>query len=433
MVLLFLQILFFLQAAALDPEVVWSWPECRGLKSQWTTGDFIDLKTKGQFYRPADALNRFSVSIDRFYDWHQSNAHCSSSQKSPFDGAFNKEPNAAVLLTDKIQKKMVAKIQADLKTQENLIGNGILCTEEIIPAQHKVKCENYIKDILPSFQERLQLMRVMKSIAQNSLKPEHDKPFSNGLYAHFFPSLWKKDTVKNMSPLNEDEIILREEFLTQKGLSPELAEKIYYSLLSTTPTMLFFDQKVDAKSLNQALKKQKNQNTFDQKENLEDAKQELFFFTDYLKETLLEFPKHERGDACKVVSEVYRNLHLQYETFPKYAAMMGGLVSLQTAPFRILGREFFKGISVKMALTATALYGSMSYKDFQKYQQGVNFCSTQALGADALNSKICNFEGINRMYEGAQESAVISVLAVPATMAARALIRKIRARRGVGK
>lgn len=402
-----MKLLFIIHLAfSLDPKIVESWKVCEEQKSQWSVDHLRYLKSTHQFYNPADPLDQFSQNIKKFDDWNQKQSVCHKNKKNLLGGSLHKEPHPSVVLVDELQKKIVSKIQKELSTQKNILENGIFCTSTPPPIKQKTQCEEYLNTLLPELNKRLKNMRALKSLADRGKPLIHDQPFTTGLFQSFYPSLWKKDSFEKLSPLTKDELELRSELANQ--ITPEEASEAYYSLLSTTPALLFFDNQVNKENLNSALKKIKEQNHLDESGLLKKPPQELLLMADYVKDVISELPDSQKGDACLVVSEIYNNLKIQYETFPAYLAMVTGLASLASAPLKLFGKKILEGKLKKMAFSGSLVYGSMSYKQFQTYQRGVAFCSSQVMTNDSLKSKLCDAKGLNEIYENLQTGAVVS-------------------------
>lgn len=401
MIYFLIQTLFILPSWGLSPKTVKAWPECQGKKSQWTASQIQTLKETGHFFNPVDRLDRFSVSIEKLNEWNQSQTACDKHQVSPF-GGINKLPHPAAITVDQLQKKITEKIQKDVNNQKTIIDNAVVCTAKKPPTG----CEKFISILMPELQDRLKTMRVLKSLADQSDNIQHDKPFTDNLYQNFYPSLWGKTKQIELSPLSEDEIKTRNELA--QTISPEAARTAYYSLISTTRTLLFFDKEVTKENMHQAFKNLQSQNQFDQLELLKNPQQELLLMADYVKEAITELPEAQKGDACLVVSEIYRNLEIQYEKFPLYLAMVSGMASLSGPGVTIMGKKILEGQLKKMTLAGAATLGSISIKNFQAYQNGVSFCSTQAVSNEMLKSKVCNFEKLEQIYDEAQWGAIAS-------------------------
>lgn len=422
--------LFSIPSWGLDPQVVFTWPECQGQKSQWNSDNVAVLKNSQDFFLPNDPLNTFSQRIQKFNKWEERN-NCQT-QKQGMGSYFHHPPHPLAKVTDQLQTEVLNQLDAEVQVQKNLIDNTILCTEEEIPKHLEKQCKDLRNELIPELQERLSTMRVLKSLADNNEKPlAHDKALTSELLSSVFPTLWKKDSQTQLSPLSEKELQLRSDFV-KMNVTPDEAEGAYYGILSSTPALLFFDQEVNLQNLNVAFKKLKEQNVYDQEALAKNPPQELLLMPELVGKAIQKLPPGQKGDACLAVSEIYRNLHIEYERTPLVMAFLSLVAGSRKAPLKVLKKSILPGRAPKIAVAGAAAYGTLTLKSWDAYQRGAQFCSSQAVNNERFKSKVCNFKSVSEVYKDLEFEAG-ATLTLGLSVGAMALLRKARELRQLKK
>ena len=442
---LLISFILSVQTWALDPESIYNLDVCKNKKSQYTSDQIQQMKEARQFIGPHDSLNMFEKNIEQFNQWTQKNTSCSKIDISPF--GKNNTPLPIQHTLQDLTKEITKLIQQDIQNQEKMIDLGLRCSEIMrnkkslnleksdFPEEIASSCEAFSKKFVPGIQKRLHTMRTLMPVAFDDAKDsepwgqnlEHDKSFSDEFMQNFFPTIWKKDSVSKLKPLSDTELV--EAKKNREKLTKDEAESRYYTLISTTPLLLFFNNEVTPDTLHHGLSQIKKQNHFDQKSLIEKPSQNLFLMTAYLEKALENMPKSQQGDACLVVSEVYKNLIIKHVNQPMFTAQMGLMLSVLSGPQGYFGKKLLGTLPKRLSATYFAAVAPMNLRNFQKYQEGVAMCSNVMAEKHAEPDLMtfCNTQGLNQIYSNTQTNLMVST-AVGTGMSTLGLVRLYRSK-----
>jgi hypothetical protein len=407
---------------------IFQFKACRGFQSTITDNEMDSYLANRVVPGPFDSLGEFIDRVDKLKARPKTEASC---DKNYYGHYFAKPSDRIRDIVGDLARETRDLVINDVEAQSQLLKIGEVCSEKLsalTKGGQKVEsvqlndfssmkgqspgpedCLNFAKDTVPELAARLELMRVYLAIANGPPREgqllTHDKPATDFLTSKIFPGVWKKGSQTNLTSLSADELGTAK--LLAENMSPELANKRYFQILSTTPILVFFDNKVAPEQLKNAYQKLREQSRFDLQSFRQSPPQDMMLKIPYVLAALEKIPTDKRGDACRIVNEMYRNLVRRYEQFPQFVTLLS-LSSL------LLGNaaELPAGAGILAKVLANkkkiALMGSTALiaKDpWERYGRAIASCSAIVMETNPTPGLegICDFYKTDRFYRAGEE------------------------------
>lgn len=446
-VLILFQIASNALAAGFDPLAVYDYPECKGTKSQLSRERLQYFKNSNEFLRPGDPLNLFSKRLQSLNQKKpggvcrlEDNQHLFSKKTLPLE---------AQRIFNQFQSNLVQQVSQDVEAQKNIMELGLDCTraarsilsqnekitdlkreryQKILPAPVAEKCEEFSKTTLVELQQRMEDLRIVMAVAfsekeLNQKSPlKHPKPMLEKIIQLVFPTVWKKDSLKQLKPLNETELKRANSYLAELKKIKEtenfaanprqIAEDTYFQLLAETPMMLYLDQKMSARDLENAFSNMIAQNQIDLEDFKKNPNQDLVLKTPYVREALRKIPESDRGDACLMVSEVFNNLKIQYESYPTYIGRLSLLLPVFRGLQAVSLAKGFAQFSTNAGYAYGASQAAVGLGTFQRYSRVTELCHSTAIQDASEQKKLCRFKEANDSIQSVETNIKSSLLAM---------------------
>lgn len=410
---------------------IYDFPQCAGQKSKITNDQVERLFQKKLFPGPFDALGEFVLRTE---NWEKRmHAQAFSCTRERFTYSEEQTPKELEIALKNITRETTKLIQRDIQAQRTLLDIGEVCSkkvEEVAKAGQRFanlkledfkqlkgqipsdeECFGFASNFVPALEDKLRTMRIMMVVGEDpeiSVGPRdapwgqrvrHDKPFTQDLVANFFPSVWKKGSLTHLRGLSDEDF--KEARALSKKMAPQEAKIQYYQLISNSPILLFFDNEVTPQNLARAYAEMKKQSSRDLENMVEKAPQELMLMIPYVLKALENTPSEKRGDACMVVSQIFRNLNRRYEKFPQMIAQAGLLMSVAGGLGGATVKQFLALTSRYAGWTAMVYGGAMTKDTLGKYSRGVAMCSVSV-----VENQLCDIESTDQLYRRGQSHAV---------------------------
>ena len=421
--------------AVVDQALVGEIKACKGMKATISQADVEKKFEHKLFPGPFDSMGEFIQRTERWENFvHTQSMSCTRHRIAYTD---HDTPSEVELSLKNVANAVTGLLKHDVVAQRTLLATAAKCSQklsEIVKdgrAMSSVtlkdfssmrgqspddqECLGLTKTLVPALEAKLKKMRVLMVVGADpnesigvrdpawGQRVRHDKAFSADLAGAFFPTVWKQNSNMRLRGLSPGELIEAKKMIYE--VPPHLAREEYFRLLSNFPVLLFMDDKVTAERLAFAYAQMQKQVDQDLEKMIDGAPQELMMHIPYVEEAISSFPLSERGNACLIVSQIYKNLNRRYVKFPQ-AITQTGLVLSVFGGFQGVGMKQGASIASKrMGLTAM-VYGGVVTKDtLTKYARGVAFCSVAV-----VENQFCDMEMTERLYKNGQEHVISSAI-----------------------
>lgn len=439
-------------ASNLDPLLVMDYPECVGR----TAGPWKDriqaFRNHHEFLRPGDPLNHFSMRIQKLNQTGQSKS-CTIEKRS-FDLAKKSLPIRVQQTFDQFQKNLVNLVSQDIEKQKKMMEDSQVCiqaAQELIQPDRKLTqidkelyqkvlsphmaqvCSDINQDVFKELELGLDDLRIAMGVAFSKTGPNakedlvHPKPLIEKAIQIFFPTVWKKDSYDRLKPLSDErnEVQRAKQYLKNLerirqeeniSISPqEMAQDAYFQILAEKPLLLFLNHDLNPQDLNRGLSRSIAQNTLDLDAFKKKPHQDLVLKTPYVREALRSIPEVDRGDACLMVSEVFRSLKERYEDYPTFLAHLSILFpvarGLQGAS---LSKAALKNITTSAKYSFVAYQGITNASLVQRHLRNAELCQATAVQSSAETKRLCRFreshESLQSVQDNARDSLIITTI-----------------------